>query len=1313
MTLSGDVHPNPGPRRHQQRATRQQVRTTLRILQCNVNGWRTRQPALDQLLRTTNPDVVILQETRLTQRDKTPPTLGYTEHRQDRTVHRAGNDQSQGGLATLVREGLAHARTPVPDAPQGALVERLAINIQPPSKTQEAVDILNIYRPPVRTNNQQDHRDGGLHEELWPTGPSWLIMGDVNGHGAWDPNHDQDEVGRTIEDWLVDNTWIALNTGDPTRVSSTGSGTAPDVSLAHARWSSRAAWTVGETIGSDHLPIVLDLDIGPPSKQARPPNRPNWKRGDWSRFRTQAARLFEDWSAAHFRSAAEANQDFVTKIHAASTGCIPQGSVPRVHSWWTEECDQAERELRAAERHLRVNPGDAAATELHKAARQHYREVLAEQKTAAWRKFTATLDPTTPTSKVWSVIRALDGRAKRPLPDTPVTGQDNRPVHEEKKKADLAASTYAETSRVRIPRADAKEAYLAVRSHLRQPTDQEDPLGSDFSYQELQSALRRSGGKAPGPDMVHPLQLRKLPPSGKRALLQIINPTWRDGWIPASWRRATIIPILKRGKGPENIKSYRPVSLTSCISKIAETMLEQRMRRWAEREGHIPASQSGFRRHRSTSDALNRLIQGAFDDLQRKPGRRSIIVAVDFRAAFDSVWRGGLLRRLADLNINHRWLRWVRSFLSDRRAQVKWNNSLSRWRIFKEGLPQGTPLSPLLFLLFISSLPQAIRQAAPESSDTSFADDLTLRTADVDTTSAAVKMQRALDALHLWCQRHHLKLAPEKTEAMLVTVDPRQTNGKVSPPLNINNVPITYVTSLKILGVKVDTQLIMGEQAKTAAEKIRHRNQVLTAIAARSWGADTDALRRIYLAYGRPAGAYAAGTWLPYASNTQVAHVERANNHAARIITGAPAKTNTMAVVREAGLMPMKTVAALDGATQLLHYSRFAPDHPLRLLCDGPTTRIKRQGGARSCWRDSSRRALADAGLEDINLQPLPAPDSTPPPWATSEISFHQTGNTSREDPPVVRRAMAEELLDTLRREGRPLAEVWTDGAAVGGVRDGGGGAVIKWADDRPSTVVSIAAGRLTNSTAAEAAALAAGLAEADRALQGNEQRGVIWALFDSRALFDRLQNPARQDEDQQTARASNLLHSLGRRHAVKVVWIPGHAGLRHNEEADEAARAGCSMPQEDVQVTAAAAKALLREKTEEAWTREYEREMTGHFHWRATAGKALPPYPGKCRQADVFLHQLRLNRGTFLRDTQHRWGNVDSPACPHCPPPAPKEDAEHFLLGCGQWDHFRQEVLRGATSLQDILQDHPERALEFGARAGVYRPRYAQRRDQ
>ena len=306
---------------------------------------------------------------------------------------------------------------------------------------------------------------------------------------------------------------------------------------------------------------------------------------------------------------------------------------------------------------------------------------------------------------------------------------------------------------------------------------------------------------------------------------------------------------------------------------------------------------------------------------------------------------------------------------------------------------------------------------------------------------------------------------------------------------------------------------------------------------------------------------------------------------------------------------------------------------------------------------------------------------------------------------------MAEELLDTLRREGRPLAEVWTDGAAVGGVRDGGGGAVIKWADDRPSTVVSIAANS-TNSTAAEAAALAAGLAEADRALQGNEQRGVIWALFDSRALFDRLQNPARQDEDQQTARASNLLRSLGRRHAVKIVWIPGNAGLRHNEEADEAARAGCSMPHEDVQLTAAAAKALLREKTEEAWTREYEREMTGHFHWRATMDKALPPYPGKCRQA-VFLHQLRLNRGTFLRDTQHRWGNVDSPACPHCPPPAPKEDAEHFLLGCGQWDHFRQEVLRGATSLQDILQDHPERALEFGARAGVYRPRYAQRRDQ
>ena len=1267
-------------------------------------------------MREWEADVICLQETKLATKDKTPPTPDYTVLRQDRTVHRGGAEQPQGGLAILVRRGLHHEPCPVPAAPPGACLERLAVTVHPqPSK--EGITIMNLYRPPVRTNNQQDGRDGGAYVDLWPDQPGAFIVGDINGHGSWDPNHAEDEVGRQVDEWLVDNSFAAFNTGEATRISHTGAGTAPDVTLGHVSWSTRATWKIARSIGSDHLPVVLDLATGPPGRAKRPPNRPNLRKADWDRYRHQAARLFHSWDPRHLGSPAKATKDFIQRIFAATAGCVPQGSLPRTKTWWTPQCTTVREEYHAALAHLRANEGDPAAMELHQAAKEHYKAVLEEAKTKSWQDFTATMDPRTPTSRVWAVVRSLDGRAKEPLPDAPVEGAGGRKAREDREKTELAAASYAATSRVIIPHQETKEAYMAVRQHLkREVPAHEDQAGQDFSYSELQRTLRKNGGKAAGPDQVHPLHLRKLPPQGKRALLDLINWTWGTGWIPGSWRRATIIPILKKGKSPLLIKSYRPVSLLSCISKVAESMLEARMRTWAEREDLIPASQAGFRRHRSTADAVNQIVQKAFDSLQHKPSRRTLIVAVDIKAAFDTVWRGGLLRKLADAGIHPRWLRWLRAFLTDRRANVRWNSATSRWRIFKEGLPQGSPLSPLLYLLYTASLPAAISAASPDTIPTSFADDLTLERADTDPQRAAATIQAALTATETWCENHHLQLAPEKTEALLVTVDPRQNNAKCRPPLQLCGTDVNYVRELKVLGVTIDSQLTMACQAKAAADKIRSRNRVLASIAARSWGADTDCLRHVYTSFGRPAGLYAAGAWMPYTSPTQEAHVQRADNEAARIITGLPAKTNAAVALREAGLGPARVVAAHEAACNLLHYLRFDEGHPLRrLAAEEVRTRIRRQGGERGSWRESARRAVAAAGLTNTAIEPLPKPDDIPPPWAPQpDVSYHETPAAPRDAAPAVRRAAALQHLGELRARGTPDIEVWTDGAAEEGVRNGGGGAILRHNGPGPvpeDTVISIPTGHRTDSTASEAAALAAGLGQAEVELRGQEGK-LVWALFDSKALFERLQNPALCDSDAATARACRTLAVLGAAHSVRIVWVPGHAGLPLNERADEAAREGCARPQEDLPVPASAAKARLMAARKEASDRLYlEAVPEDHLHRRATGGRPLPPFRGRTSHRDVLLCHLRANRGRFLQDTLYRWGKADSPACPYCPLPAPREDVEHFLLGCPQWEDFRRETLGDNPDLHSVLQEHPDRAVDFVERAGISPP-YVRRRD-
>jgi ribonuclease HI len=1087
--------------------------------------------------------------------------------------------------------------------------------------------------------------------------------------------------------------------------------------MGHASWSSRVKWKVAASIGSDHLPLLIDITMGPPgnAKPSRP--KSNYKKANWTAFQRNIDNNFTGWSAFRYRTLEQALADFIRLIFICTLHCIPRGSLPRPKGWWSPECQQARSAHHAALVQLRQHPHDIQAMEEQQRTRDAANNTYRTAKEAEWRGFAATLDPRTPSSRVWSTIQALDGRGRELLPDSPVLDERGHKAVDDGDKAEMASGSYAATSRVRIPRQASKAAKAAVREYLREHPGGEDPQEDDFSYTEISAVLDKPGGKAPGPDRIHPMLLKKLSTAGRTALLTLVNRSFQEGRVPSDWRRAIIAPIRKKGKPVDKIKSFRPVSLLSCVGKVMEGMMQCRLQEWAERVGALPDSQSGFRKDRSTSDALNQLIQTAFDDLQLQPPRRTLLVAVDFRAAFDTVWRDGLLRILAEQNIPPRWLRWLRSFLRDRRARVRWNEDLSRWRTVKEGVPQGSPLSPLLFLLYVASLPEAIMAAAPGVVTIEFADDFTLKVAHHLPKETVVMMQPALVALQGWCASHYMRIAPEKTVALLISSDPRENNGKFTKPLILCNQQVTFKPSITVLGVEIDSTLTMSRQAKTVAAKIRQRCKPLNAVAARSWGASTTALRDLAMGYVGPAGTYAIGTWFPYTAPSIKDKVEKAFYTAARAITGAAAGSRASATRQEAGLPPMDALASQDAANQYLQYRRFPEDHPLRRLTQVPITRVRHKakgGGVRGCWRSCALETLTGVDMMDVWPQPILPPEACPAPWAVgrreSTVFYHQTEGTRREDPPEVRRAAAEAMLDNIRRRGHPDVEVWTDGAAEDGTTNGGAGAVVRWSDGRPEVTLSLPVGARTSSTAAEAEALRAGLREVSNSVAGlqPEHRLTIWVAFDSLALHSRLQNPRRLRTDHQTAGAATILADLARRHTIHVFWVPGHAGLPLNEAADEAAGRGCLQDQGGIPPTASAAKAQLRGRLSSACDRAYELQTPpDHLHRRASGGRTLPVDKDRSRKADVLLHQLRLNRAPFLQATKHLWGKAATPACPHCD--AEKEDADHWLLWCPRWAAIRAPLFGPNVDIT-VLQEHPGRVLQFAVGAGVIPP-YALRR--
>merc|ERR1712048_1254524 len=157
-----------------------------------------------------------------------------------------------------------------------------------------------------------------------------------------------------------------------------------------------------------------------------------------------------------------------------------------------------------------------------------------------------------------------------------------------------------------------------------------------------------------------------------------------------------ILPLLKAGKPASELASFRPISLTSCVSKCFERMLAERLYYYAESLGIFDSQQAGFRKGRGCDDQIARIIQAIQDGFNKK--KKAVLVLLDFSKAYDTVWRENLLMTMIEDGVPMIMVRWLFSFFQNRQAQVNFSGVLSKSRKFKQGLPQGSVLSPVLFL---------------------------------------------------------------------------------------------------------------------------------------------------------------------------------------------------------------------------------------------------------------------------------------------------------------------------------------------------------------------------------------------------------------------------------------------------------------------------------------------------------------------------------------------------------------------------------------------------------------------------------------
>ena len=326
--------------------------------------------------------------------------------------------------------------------------------------------------------------------------------------------------------------------------------------------------------------------------------------------------------------------------------------------------------------------------------------------------------------------------------------------------------------------------------------------------------------------------LKHLPRSGMDLLLHILILSWTLHSFPSIWRTSSIIPIHKMGKPLDSPASLRPISLTSCVSKLFERIILSNLLFFLEFNSIFSPRQAGFRPGRSTLDQILFLSPSISDGFNKlRPGSRTTLSTIDFCKAFDSVWHLVLFHKLISIGLPPCFVRWTQSFLSDRRTCVLYQNHKSHSFRIRRGVPQGSVLGRVLFSLFNNNIWASLPSSV---SCFLYADDLVIRSFSPSVSTAVETTQGALFRLERWSEYWCLFLNPSKCEASFFSVDPHQAN--LQPNLLLLGSRLRFNPTPTFRGVTFDRTLSFSKHVFSLKAKLFPRLKALRCISASSWG---------------------------------------------------------------------------------------------------------------------------------------------------------------------------------------------------------------------------------------------------------------------------------------------------------------------------------------------------------------------------------------------------------------------------------------------------------------------------------------------
>lgn len=281
--------------------------------------------------------------------------------------------------------------------------------------------------------------------------------------------------------------------------------------------------------------------------------------------------------------------------------------------------------------------------------------------------------------------------------------------------------------------------------------------------------------------------------------------------MPKCWKSANVTPVYKGKNNKQDKNNYRPISLLSNVGKILRKIVFKNLYAYCKQNKLLTWRNSGYKPKDSTINQLISITHKIYKSLE--DGNDFCFVSLDATAAFDRVWHSGLIHKLRKIGIGGQLLNFFIDYLSDRKQRVVVRRNTSDFVKINAGVPQGSILGPLLFLIYFNDLPEGL------STETYlFADDTSLCTPITDVTSDFSKINRDLKKLNDWSNQWLVKFNPIKTKYVIFSKKVAQIEY---PQLFLDSTKLDHVSCLTHLGITFNSEMTWQDHVHKTEAKSR------------------------------------------------------------------------------------------------------------------------------------------------------------------------------------------------------------------------------------------------------------------------------------------------------------------------------------------------------------------------------------------------------------------------------------------------------------------------------------------------------------